>query len=132
MYLFAIFTRLGWRDHGYRARLRHALPTDGLLIRIRPGYICLISCEIYDEFSIPTDVDLIADGKHFPVNHIYLSACSPVFAAMFQTNIKERDSSEIEIKEVASAEHFADFLRLLPQNSLLPNRKLIMLIQQHN
>ena len=73
--------------------------------------------------SIPTNVDLIVDGKRFPVNNIYLSACSPVFAAMFQLDMKERNASEVEIKDVASAEHFGDFLlAFLPEQTSLPNR----------
>lgn len=74
---------------------------------------------------MPTDVDLIVGEKRFQVNKAYLSACSPVFAAMFQSGMKESNASEIEIKDVPSAEHFGDFLRaLLPLRKILPNRKL--------
>ena len=74
-------------------------------------------------YSLQSDVDLIVRGTRFPVNRAYLSACSPVFAAMFQSNMKEQNASEVEIKEVDSAELFEDFLRaLLPQSNFFPNR----------
>ena len=42
---------------------------------------------------------------------------------MFQSDMKERNAREIEIKDVASAEHFGDFLvALLPEKQILPNR----------
>ena len=77
-------------------------------------------------FSLSTDVDLIVGKERFPINSVYLSACSPVFAAMFQSDMKERNAREIEIKDVQNSAHFGDFLRaLLPQSNILPNRKLI-------
>lgn len=50
---------------------------------------------------------------------------------MFQSDMKERNAREIEIKDVPSAEHFGDFLRALsPQQYYLPNRKLLNLINR--
>ena len=52
-----------------------------------------------------------------------LSIYSPVFAAMFESDMKEKCEEEIEIKDVESSEHFAEFLRtLLPNERCLPNR----------
>ena len=73
--------------------------------------------------SIPTDVDLIVAGKRFSVNNVYLSACSPMFAALFQLDKEKRNAPEIEIDDVVSAEHFGDFLlAFLPEQCSLPNR----------
>jgi hypothetical protein len=57
----------------------------------------------------------------FPVSKALLSAQSDFFAAMFSTPMKERDSDEVEIGEVESAERFADFLAVLA-GRVLPNR----------
>ena len=57
--------------------------------------------------------------------------CSPVFAAMFESDMKERREDEIEIKDVESFEHFADFLRALsPNERCLPNRKILAILLQ--
>lgn len=91
----------------------------GIIIRVLKMQTDAVT--IYSPPTIPTDVDLIVGDKRFPVNSIYLSACSPVFAAMFQLDMKEHNTREVEIKDVASAEHFGDFLRALPRNSIRPN-----------
>ena len=73
--------------------------------------------------SIGLDKVLIVNGHKFPVSSVCLSWCSPVFAAMFQNDMIERTSKEIEIKDVASADHFADFLAALsPAEPRHPNR----------
>ena len=62
-------------------------------------------------------------GVYFPVNTRHLAMCSPVFAAMFETDMKEKSEVEIEIKDVESSDHFAAFLRCLsPNERCLPNR----------
>ena len=59
------------------------------------------------------------------VDSYFLSICSPVFAAMFESDMKEKCEDEIEIKDVESSEHFAEFLRALsPTEQFLPNRKI--------
>ena len=56
------------------------------------------------------------------VDSHFLSIISPVFAAIF---VKEKCVEEIEIKDVVSSEHFAEFLRALsPTERCLPNRKI--------
>ena len=52
-------------------------------------------------------------GVYFPVNTRHLAMCSPVFAAMFESDMKEKSEAEIEIKDVESSDHFAEFLRCL-------------------
>lgn len=72
--------------------------------------------------GIERDKVFIVNGHKFPINSACLSWCSPVFAAMFQTDMIERDSKEIEIKDVSSTEHFADFLAALsPAEPRHPN-----------
>ena len=74
-------------------------------------------------FRIGTDKTLIVKGRHFPVNTLHLATFSPVFAAMFESDMKEKCEDEIEIKDVESSEHFAEFLRALsPNERCLPNR----------
>ena len=61
--------------------------------------------------------------RRFPVNSHQLSICSPVFSAMFENDMKEKNEEEVEIKDVASSDHFAEFLRALsPNEQCLPNR----------
>ena len=47
-----------------------------------------------------------------------------MFAAMFQTEMIEKEKVEIEIKDVSSSTHFADFLgAIFPSDEqILPNR----------
>ena len=73
---------------------------------------------------IETDKTLIVKDQRFPVNCQYLAAFSPVFAAMFQTDMLEKKKSEIEIKSVYSSKHFADFLDAFSPEAeqILPNR----------
>ena len=74
-------------------------------------------------FRIETNKTLIVNGHRFPVNSHHISVCSPVFAAMFENDMKERSEEEIEIKDVESSDHFAEFLRFLsPNEHCLPNR----------
>ena len=74
-------------------------------------------------FRTETDKILIVDERRFPVNTHHLSVCSPVFAAMFENDMKESREAEVEIKDVASSDHFAEFLRALsPNEQCLPNR----------
>ena len=69
------------------------------------------------------DKTLIVKGVYFPVNTRHLAMCSPVFAAMFESDMKEKSEAEIEIKDVESSDHFAEFLRCLsPNERCLPNR----------
>ena len=76
-------------------------------------------------FRIGTDKTLIVKGHHFPVSTLHLAMCSPVFAAMFESDMKEKCEAEVEIKDVESSEHFAEFLRALsPTEQFLPNRKI--------
>ena len=61
--------------------------------------------------------------RRFPVNTQHLAMCSPVFEAMFESDMKEKREDEIEIKDIESSEHFAEFLRALsPTEQCLPNR----------
>ena len=61
--------------------------------------------------------------RHFPVNTQHLAMFSPVFEAMFESDMREKSEDEIEIKGVESSEHFAEFLRALsPNEQCLPNR----------
>ena len=42
---------------------------------------------------------------------------------MFESDMKESREEEVEIKNVASSDHFAEFLRALsPNEHFLPNR----------
>ena len=76
-------------------------------------------------FRIGADKTLIVKGRRFPVSTLHLAMCSPVFAAMFESDMKEKCEDEIEIKDVESSEHFAEFLRALsPSEQFLPNRKI--------
>lgn len=63
--------------------------------------------------GVDVDKVLIVNGREFPVNTTCLSWISPVFAAMFQSDMVERRNNKIEIKDVPSAEHFGDFLAAL-------------------
>jgi hypothetical protein len=74
--------------------------------------------------ALPTVV-LIASGVRIPTSKALLVARSDFFAAMFSTPMKERDSDEVEIGEVESAEHFADFLGVLA-GRFLPNRIFLL------
>lgn len=47
-----------------------------------------------------SDMTLIADGNRFSVHKTILIARSPVFAAMFQHNIKEVHENEVDILDV--------------------------------
>ena len=68
---------------------------------------------------------LIVNERRFPVNTHHLSICSPVFAAMFESDMKEKREEEVEIRDVVSSDHFAEFLRALSHNKqCLPNRML--------
>lgn len=75
------------------------------------------------------DKKLIVHGKKFPVNSTWLSFCSPVFAAMFQTDMIERSAIDIPIGDITSVIYFEDFLYMIspemisPERQILPNRK---------
>ena len=70
----------------------------------------------------------MVEDRRFPVNTIYLSAYSPVFERMFQIDMKEKDESEVEIKDVKS-EHFEDFLAAISPHRIHPNRLFSFLNQ---
>ena len=66
---------------------------------------------------------LVINGHSMDVDNHFLSIISPVFAAMFESDMKEKCEEEIKIKDVESSEHFAEFLRALsPNERCLPNR----------
>ena len=69
---------------------------------------------------------MVVNGRRFPVNTGHLSIYSPVFEAMFQCDMKERSSDEVELKEIESADHFADFLAMISPQRILPNRKFVV------
>ena len=75
---------------------------------------------------------LIVNEKRFPVNTAHLSTYSPVFEAMFRSEMKERYADEVELKEIDSADYFADFLAIFspsPQRAL-PNCLFFVLKNQ--
>ena len=47
-----------------------------------------------------TDVLIKCQNKSFKAHKVILSASSPVFRAMFQADMKERSSQEVEIKDI--------------------------------
>lgn len=60
-------------------------------------------------------------NRRFPVNTVYLSAFSPVFAAMFGNDMAEKKATEVEIKDVEPGD-FSDFLASFSPQPILPNR----------
>ena len=79
---------------------------------------------IYFTYSFRSQANktLVVNGRSMDVDSHFLSIISPVFAAIF---VKEKCVEEIEIKDVVSSEHFAEFLRALsPTERCLPNRKI--------
>ena len=49
--------------------------------------------------------------------------CSPVFAAMFHVDMKERAATDVPIGDVRSANHFKNFLAMIsPGRQMLFNR----------
>ena len=85
--------------------------------------MCFEIIVIKKQFSVQSDKTLIVHGSRFPVNSVYLAACSPVFAAMFQNDMAEKTAKEVEIKGVSTAEHFSDFLAAISPDRVNPNRK---------
>ena len=74
-------------------------------------------------FRIRANKTLVINGRSMDVDNHFLSIISPVFSAMFESDMKEKCEEEIEIKDVESSEHFAEFLRALwPNERCLPNR----------
>lgn len=74
---------------------------------------------------------LLVNERKFPVNTTWLSICSPVFAAMFQVDMKERDAIDIEICDVISANYFEDFLAMIsPDRHLLINPQNVMAVAE--
>ena len=68
----------------------------------------------------------------FSSEHCTLSTYSPVFEAMFRSEMKKRYADGVELKEINSADHFADFLAIFspsPQRAL-PNRLFFILKNQ--
>ncbi|CAO1409249.1 unnamed protein product [Diamesa hyperborea] len=59
-----------------------------------------------------SDFTFIVERKRFPVHKIILAARSPVFKAMFSTNMEEARSNETVITDVSS-ESFGEFLNYL-------------------
>ena len=79
--------------------------------------------------SLVCDKNLLVGGRKFPVSTAWLSMCSPVFAAMFQVDMKERAATDVPIGDVRSANHFEDFLAMIsPGRQMLLNRKNILLL----
>lgn len=71
---------------------------------------------------VSTDKVLIVDGYFFAVNSTYLSACSPVFASMFKSDMLEAQNNDVELKEIKSAELFGDFLAAISPRRIRPTR----------
>ena len=68
--------------------------------------------------------------RRFPVNTTYLSAYSSVFERMFQTEMKEKNAKEVEIKDV-KPEHFDDFLAAISPQRIHPNRLFYLAFRRH-
>ncbi|KAL4217136.1 hypothetical protein ACF0H5_023590 [Mactra antiquata] len=68
-----------------------------------------------DEFScksFPVDMALVVEGKSIRINRCILAFASPVFDAMFSSNFKEKDTTEL-ILPGKKLHEFVEFLRCL-------------------
>ena len=63
----------------------------------------------------------MVNERSFFLDIEHLSALSPHFSTMFQSDFKERDSEKVELKEITSATDFEEILTLISQQ-MLPNR----------
>ena len=54
-----------------------------------------------------TDIEFIVDGDTYPAHRAIVAARSPVFAAMFRTDMLESKTRKVEIKDVKSATFYS-------------------------
>lgn len=71
-----------------------------------------------------TDAILVIGDKMLNVNKAFLSFHSTYFSALFSSNYKEGQMSEIELKDV-SYENFALLLGTIYPNTIFPNDKTV-------
>ena len=64
-----------------------------------------------------SDVTFVVEGKEFPAHKAIVSARSPVFAAMFQHNMKEAAQNRVDIVDIET-EIFQDLLRFMYTDQL--------------